>query len=445
VDELKAYLIFTILTLSLASGCLGNSDPISSNGNEENNDESGLVPRLVKDINPGHYSSNPSEGIQIRWNKFVFPASDGRNGTRLWVTDGTELGTKLIQNLSIDTSDIYSDSPHFVFSSFGNMVVFEIWYGSHSSLWSTDGITAEFLVDLDEESRNDHYNNLMMIDDDLIFTSGSWSYNLDLNNLSLTSIEEQLGHDELPRLYDFNGQFFYTRDTILFHMNMTDYSSTTIFDFDPENQREESIYWNGIKSFNDTSIIFCLGYWSGYVFGEFECEGIWISDGTTNGTRLLRENPSGPTSYISDYEVLDEKIFLAMNEHLYQLHLDSNVTKVRDLSPDRGDSVEELFVTSTHLYFEGYDGTTDFYMSDGTFEGTNRWKAGSGSLDFSFELENTVLVGFSGDGMYILEGGDSVKVADGVYAFLGITDTHLFFSGTSASADIGNELWAITY
>jgi hypothetical protein len=121
------------------------------------------------------------------------------------------------------------------------------------------------------------------------------------------------------------------------------------------------------------------------------------------------------------------------------------VTKVRDLSPDRGDSVEELFVTSTHLYFEGYDGTTDFYMSDGTFEGTNRWKAGSGSLDFSFELENTVLVGFSGDGMYILEGGDSVKVADGVYAFLGITDTHLFFSGTSASADIGNELWAVTY
>jgi hypothetical protein len=69
------FAICLLFILSMLSGCLGDLD---TNGEDK------LTPYLVKDINPGHYSSNPSEGIPINGNKLIFPASDGSNGTTLW-------------------------------------------------------------------------------------------------------------------------------------------------------------------------------------------------------------------------------------------------------------------------------------------------------------------------------------------------------------------------
>ena len=101
MQRLKILLILVII--SPLAGCISS----------ERNDVTRLDPYLVKDINSGYLSSNPSEGVPIHQTKFVFPASDGSNGTTLWITDGTEKGTNMISGISIDKNADYSDSPNF--------------------------------------------------------------------------------------------------------------------------------------------------------------------------------------------------------------------------------------------------------------------------------------------------------------------------------------------
>jgi ELWxxDGT repeat protein len=438
--------ICLLFILSMLSGCLDNLD---TNGEDK------LTPYLVKDINPGHYSSNPSEGIPINGNKLIFPASDGSNGTTLWVSDGSTIGTRMIQNISIDENDEYSDSPHFDLFSFGDIVFFEISYGSHSSLWSTDGISASLVADLNTNDRNDHYDPRILIGEDLIFSSNArtWGhyeeYRYNLNDGIITRL------NDMTNIFQWNDEYYFSRDSSLFRLNPVDYSEQLIFDFDTNNSLEEPIYWHEIRILNVNKIIFCIGEEDSFIYTDpYVCEEIWLSDGTSNGTQLLKDNPAFGGLFtsgdrpITDYEVLNGNIFISTSSgHLYQLHLDGNQSIVRDLYPGSGDRIEEIHATSGFIYFEAYDGSTNWYMSDGTFEGTTRWKANSGYPDIIYENDEQIVLGFDNHGMHLFEEETSTKIADGNWAgdTLGLTSTHLYISGESTSGDVGTELWAIQY
>jgi ELWxxDGT repeat protein len=54
--------------------------------------------KLVKDINPGTGSSNPSNLIQVG-DSIYFSADDGTNGSELWVSDGTAANTKMVADV----------------------------------------------------------------------------------------------------------------------------------------------------------------------------------------------------------------------------------------------------------------------------------------------------------------------------------------------------------
>jgi len=54
--------------------------------------------KMVKDINPGTSSSDVN--YMARFNdKVVFSATDGENGYELWISDGTEAGTYMVKNI----------------------------------------------------------------------------------------------------------------------------------------------------------------------------------------------------------------------------------------------------------------------------------------------------------------------------------------------------------
>ncbi|MBN2891528.1 MAG: hypothetical protein JXL97_06660 [Bacteroidales bacterium] len=93
---------------------------------------------LIKDINEGSGSSINSKYVQMN-DIFFFKANDGIHGEELWVTDGTEEGTILID---IDTNGSATSDPA-KFTVIGDLMYFyaenDTFYGEP---WISDG-TAE--------------------------------------------------------------------------------------------------------------------------------------------------------------------------------------------------------------------------------------------------------------------------------------------------------------
>ena len=99
-----------------------------------------LRQRLVKNINPGITSSSPNSLTSVNGAMF-FSADDGATGRELWKSDGTEVGTVLVQDIRPGTIDVSppisaSTSPTSIgtlfFSSAGGVCC-------DLPLWKSDG------------------------------------------------------------------------------------------------------------------------------------------------------------------------------------------------------------------------------------------------------------------------------------------------------------------
>jgi ELWxxDGT repeat protein len=115
----------------------------------------------VKDINSGVGSSYPYQGnFQVTTNnRIVFSADDGIHGVELWVTDGTELGTQLVKDISSQSS--FPDR----FSTVDNKVFFKANDGIHGDeLWVTDGtnVGTQLVKDINVGEANGFNNDFWL-------------------------------------------------------------------------------------------------------------------------------------------------------------------------------------------------------------------------------------------------------------------------------------------
>ncbi|HEX6101116.1 MAG TPA: ELWxxDGT repeat protein [Thermoanaerobaculia bacterium] len=88
---------------------------------------------LFLDINPGPSSAQPSSGFVYK-NRMYFVADDGTTGRELWTTDGTVAGTRLFKDLEPGAA---SSAPRY-FVILGDTFYFLAGTG----LWKTDGTDA---------------------------------------------------------------------------------------------------------------------------------------------------------------------------------------------------------------------------------------------------------------------------------------------------------------
>lgn len=87
-----------------------------------------------------YYSGNETGRAKFvsSLNVLFFTGNDGVNGSELWVTDGTALGTKMVKNMST----VGSSNPSIFRSANGFMVFGAKDDDGHAKLWRTDGTNA---------------------------------------------------------------------------------------------------------------------------------------------------------------------------------------------------------------------------------------------------------------------------------------------------------------
>ncbi len=102
--------------------------------------------RLLKDIWPGldelgrAQRSNPEDFHALRNGNVVFTADDGRHGRELWVTDGTQAGTEMLQDITPGAQG--SEFRNFAQIADGRVIFDIITPGAPRVTWVTDGTPA---------------------------------------------------------------------------------------------------------------------------------------------------------------------------------------------------------------------------------------------------------------------------------------------------------------
>ena len=144
---------------------LGNGKAIFSASNGTTGEELWVTngtsngTKLVKDINPagGAWIGGTfwDELALLNKGKAVFVAYDPNHGRELWVTDGTASGTRLVKDITPGVGDTSSGGPMNMISTGKGKVLFLANDGVHGNeLWITDGSKGgtKLLADINEGS-----------------------------------------------------------------------------------------------------------------------------------------------------------------------------------------------------------------------------------------------------------------------------------------------------
>jgi ELWxxDGT repeat protein len=316
---------------------------------------------LFKDINPGTGSSGPS-GFTNFDGKLFFRANDGTTGVELWTSDGTALGTTLLKDIDPAQGYYYygtyypgpQSSYPGLFTTGGGTLFFTANDGTDGNeLWKTDGTASGTMLvaDINPGSSTDYYG--------------------DVNPNSSNP----------KNLTAFNGLLFFSANDgadgrELWESDGTLAGTKMVLDINP-----------GRGSSNPASLT---------VVGNelfFEANDgvhgieLWKTDGTAAGTMLVKDiNPgaggSAP-SYAGSLINLNGSLLFTADDGTHGIELwrsdgtSNGTVMVKDINPGASGSVSTSISTSFaiaggQLFFAADDGThgRELWQSDGTAAGT---------------------------------------------------------------------------
>lgn len=230
---------------------------------------------LVKDIDPGSDGSYPQSLMPLE-NQLLFVAGDGVHGRQVWESDGTAKGTSMITN-------ILHENPNSLIRS-GNRVFFVAqnacmtWSGvCHASnigpaLWVTDG-TAKGTTEIKSTDNRTHQSlaNFTSLSDtnspDLLFTVNGW----------------RDGPDKLP-----NGNLKTHFSQELWTSNGASAGTHMVKD----------IYPGNTSNIAEITVVPTIPTATAFFVAADGAHGreLWRTDGTTSGTRLVKDINPGPGS-----------------------------------------------------------------------------------------------------------------------------------------------------
>jgi ELWxxDGT repeat protein len=345
------------------------------------------VIELVKVINPKG-DANP-DSFQVYNNKLYFAADDGVHGRELWVTDGTEPGTRLVK----DIKTIGSSFPHYL-TVFNGKMYFQAMDDTNGvELWETDGTEEGTKLFFDLNPNGDSYPGyFFVLDSIMVFRANSdWINGSELwktdGTLQGTSIIIQ--SDTVIPNYSFIYGFVRFKDKLLFTGNFGN-AGSGLWSTDgttggTELVRDSANKPVGVQIGNTVDLKFRLLATSDrfYFCSSNGVDGLepWVSDGTSKGTFMIKNiNPEGDSYPVG---------FTEYNNRIYFGARTSNTPERTAVFSTDG-TAERTFLLRHHneyfpydyiayndlLFYSGSDSATgvELYVSDGSQAGTQMLK-----------------------------------------------------------------------
>ncbi|MAT41456.1 MAG: hypothetical protein CL609_03870 [Anaerolineaceae bacterium] len=354
--------IQTIFRIILLIGLLGITPaPVFANAPEPQ-------PYLVKNISEGRYPSQPENLTDVNGTLFFTAVSYNSENSfyGLWRSDGTESGTVFVKELSREnyTWEAWN------FIAFQNELYFTAFDETYGyELWRSDGTEEGTLVVKD------------------IYPGG-----YDSNPMLLTVVEDRL--------------FFVANDGIhgeaLWSSDGTNEGTNLVKDIIPGTG---STPLSNLTAVND-KLFFTTN-------DGIHGEELWVSDGTADGTVLVKDIYPGETDSINYYDefsftAYDNNLFFFANDgvHGYELWRSDGTTDgtmmVKDISLGANNSIEyyynsSLVISNDMLFFQATDSISgrELWRSDGTEDGTvlvkNIYPGGGGSYPQNITAVNNTL------------------------------------------------------
>ena len=373
---------------------------------------------LVKDIDPGSSGSNPKNLTELN-NRLYFTARDGENGKELWVSDGTTEGTILVADINPGTDDSFPYNSNLTefgdrlyFEAFDGETGRELWVSDGT----TEG--TQLLKDINPADRqygntySPEFREFTAVNDRLYFEAddgetGSELWVTDGTTEGTNIVKDINPGENSSRVYGLtalNDRVYFTADDgetglELWVSDGTTAGTTLVKDISPGTNDS---FPNNLTAFNGRLYFEASDRVNG--------DELWVSDGTTEGTQLLKNiNLVNAYDYDYDYSSNPEN-FTAFNGRVYfsaddgengkELWVTDGTTAGTNIVKDINSGENSSFPTSlttfnNRLYFVTNDGVNgrELWVSDGTTEGTNIVKdinpGTSSSFSYAFELEFT--------------------------------------------------------
>lgn len=284
--------------------------------------------QVLKDILPGVEQSQISN-LSIHGNNLYFTADNGTNGKELWISDGSALGTQMITDLNPVGNSLASDLYYY-----DNQLYFTAYNGMTWALYRTDGTDVgtieihpmEYSLTNLGDSYFEYQDELYFLDwdDNMWVTDGTYEGTYIFTEREVWDV--------------------YVRDYGMFVVRAGDTEPLELAKYNSETNDFTVIYtglfYSNAIEYDDSFIFLSSGSDANYE--------PYISDGTVEGTFLLKDINTYGDSEIRDLVAVNDELFFKSNEienYLWETNGHSTGTHLID------DTISSVFPFNDNLMF----------------------------------------------------------------------------------------------
>jgi len=341
---------------------------------------------VVSDIYAGANGSGPSY-ITVLGNQLIFRANNGTNGNELWVSDGSDPGTRMVTDLYPGSSSSspqpnraswYPGDERFV--SNGTYVYMKARNQNYEYVYRTNGSSMQQVTGGGMYSNGPNPHNFAEGPGNRVYWNahnGSYYYLHYTDSTSATRVSNINSSGNFNAYYFCtigNRTYFWGNDNSrgyeLWYIDGSSSSATLVRDI-----------YSGSSSSSPRYM--CEGTNNRVIFSAQDGSNgqeLWISDGTSGGTQMLKDIRSGSGSSDPTFmtRLPNGKVLFRADDGTHGNELwvtdgtSSGTMMLKDINPAGNSSIEYPTAVGNKIYFRAYTPNYghELWESDGTTDGT---------------------------------------------------------------------------